>query len=282
MKKKLHENPDAIQLDGDFQKQHHIPHTILDWGDADAYVFGYFGGILYGGLKTNHVELFYELDKKIKDDIISKYGWGKVPVNRNHYKYAGRLWIKAKTISFWEYPPKSMLPKIISDLKKNDIPVDENWFIEVVDRGGNYESPKTEFDFDSGWKVWSTATLGYVKLVKISEYIGSEKQTGKEIQHQLSPRLKKQMNVPDGVGSKKKPKGIKKGETIAQYHDRTRQEGIIKESSKNSNTKPEGLPRGKAPYMVTDGIDERPVTWEAKLKYWRTMIEKMIGYEVLE
>lgn len=54
------------------------------------------------------------------------------------------------------------------------------------------------------------------------------------------------------------------------------------ETSNNVTTKPIGKPRGKFPYMRTDGIDERPKSWEAKLTYWRKMIEKTIGYEILE
>ena len=64
-------------------------------------------------------------------------------------------------------------------------------------------------------------------------------------------------------------------------------DGIVKlgsliESSYNDNSKPLGTPRGKAKWMPKDGKSDSPKSWEAKLKYWRQMIEKMIGYEVLE
>lgn len=56
----------------------------------------------------------------------------------------------------------------------------------------------------------------------------------------------------------------------------------IKESSNNATSKKEGKPRGKFPYMKTDGVTDYPKSWQAKLTYWRKMIDKMIGYEVLE
>jgi hypothetical protein len=59
-------------------------------------------------------------------------------------------------------------------------------------------------------------------------------------------------------------------------------ESILKETSNNVTSKPIGTPRGKAPYMKTDGVSDFPKSWEAKIGYWREMIEKMIGYETLE
>ena len=56
----------------------------------------------------------------------------------------------------------------------------------------------------------------------------------------------------------------------------------IEESSNSQTSKPIGTPRGKAPYMRTDGISDFPKSWEAKINYWRKMIEKLIGYETLE
>jgi len=56
----------------------------------------------------------------------------------------------------------------------------------------------------------------------------------------------------------------------------------INESSNIPTTKPIGTPRGKSSYMKTDGVSDLPKSWESKLIYWRKMIQKMIGYEVLE
>jgi len=59
-------------------------------------------------------------------------------------------------------------------------------------------------------------------------------------------------------------------------------ESIIKESNNIPTSKPIGKPRGKFPYLVTDGINPTPTSWNSKLIYWRKMIDKMLGYEVLE
>lgn len=57
---------------------------------------------------------------------------------------------------------------------------------------------------------------------------------------------------------------------------------LVTENSNNLISKKKGLPRGKMPYMVTDGKSDSPKSWEAKLKYFRITINKIIGYEVLE
>jgi hypothetical protein len=56
----------------------------------------------------------------------------------------------------------------------------------------------------------------------------------------------------------------------------------IDELNNNATSKPIGKPRGKAAYMKTDGIDDSPKSWEAKVEYWRKLIEKLLGYETLE
>ncbi len=57
---------------------------------------------------------------------------------------------------------------------------------------------------------------------------------------------------------------------------------LIDETNNSQTSKPDGKPRGKAAYMKTDGIYDMPRSWEAKIEYWRKMIEKLIGYETLE
>lgn len=59
-------------------------------------------------------------------------------------------------------------------------------------------------------------------------------------------------------------------------------ESVLKESNNNQTVKPIGTPRGKAPYMKTDGVTDYPKSWDAKLKYFRNKLESMIGYETLE
>ena len=87
------------------------------------------------------------------------------------------------------------------------------------------------------------------------------------------------LRIRDIYGITKYPgKGVYKSEKVVGQVD----ESMIRESNNNLTSKREGLPRGKRPYLKTEGIDENPPSWVAKVNYWRKKIESMIGYEVLE
>lgn len=214
----IKENPDVVvkyMPDGDIKQ-------VAIWNSPDAVVFGYWNDVLFTQVGGNHHKLHY----KIPDEFLRKFPQ-KPPRNRNDYKFAGRLWIDKKLISFWDYPSKQELKKVMKDLKKEGIRIDNNWKIEVVDTKGKYETPELGVDPMDDEKYWDVPT----KFVTIKDYIGSEKQLNKGASHMLSPKYKKHKKIPMGVGSRKKVKGTKKGETPAATRFRTRKglgDGVVK------------------------------------------------------
>ena len=73
-------------------------------------------------------------------------------------------------------------------------------------------------------------------------------------------------------------KGVYKSEKVVGKVN----ESLIKESNNNETSKRRGLPRGKHPYLKTDGVSDYPASWSAKVNYWRKALLKMTGYEVVE
>lgn len=210
LKNLLTENPNEIKLTPEFVKQHGLNNDYLHWRDRDAFVFGYYKNKMYGAYEENHTTIYYGLNKADKAQLIKDIGQGAYPDDRESFEYPGRAWTTPKVISFWKYPPKSKMNKIINDLRKKGININNDWYIQVVDKGGKYEVPDTRKNF-MGWTLWDIRGKD-IKLVKIKDYVGSEKQKGKGIKHAISPMLKKKDIVPKGVGSKKKVKGSKKDE----------------------------------------------------------------------
>lgn len=211
LKKLLKENPDTVYLPLDLQKKLSMSGHEIRFNSGDSYVFGYWNDhfIISDIAGDNH--LF--LRKSIPADLLQKYK-GPAPINRDDYKYAGRVWKDYKIISFWDYPSKSDLRKVMKDLKKSGIPINDKWYIEVIDKKGKYEAPKLDKDrAPYEWKRWSTKG-GKVKLVPIKDYIGSEEQLNKGQLHALSPMLKR-TDVPAGWGSRKKVPGAEPGEVPA-------------------------------------------------------------------
>jgi len=68
-------------------------------------------------------------------------------------------------------------------------------------------------------------------------------------------------------------KGVYKSEKVV---------GKINESNNNQTSKPEGLPKGKAAFLKTEGIEKNPVSWINRVAKWEKELEKMIGYTTLE
>lgn len=198
IKKILIENPDSIDQFG------------ASYENKDARAFGYYKNKFYGGYdsKIVHYELIGVEDKNF-------------PKERYDFDYPGRLWLRKKVISFWEYPPKSKFKKIINDLEKFykiKICGDSRWKLEVIDSKNKYEVDK-DWEFED------------VKFISIQDYIGSQKQIGKELSHVKSPMLKKKKKAISGVGSSKLVKGALPGEVPVQTRFRQRKglgDGIVR------------------------------------------------------
>ena len=156
--------------------------------------FGYYNGkIRLGKINGIHPAI-----KDLYPDMADKKSY------RQDLKYAGRIWIKDRVISFWEYPEThKALYDILSDIE-NEFPKQfkkhftinpNNWYIEIVDK-------RLEGDnFPEYFKDWKDAEDAI--LIPVRDYKGSgewsEEQKGKE--HVKSPLLKQNKAVPSGFGS---------------------------------------------------------------------------------
>ena len=125
-------------------------------------------------------------------------------------KYAGRIWLNTKAISFWQYPKThEELIQTITDLEEFlniDILGDNKWIIETA-RGKVYP------------------LHAYLKKKEpITQRSSAE--LGKK--HMQSPMLKGKDEVPQGLGSKKRPADLPR----SQYYKTAgmTSDGIIKES----------------------------------------------------
>lgn len=90
----INESPDTIEkLDVSFR-------------DKDAIPFGYYNDNLYiGNFGRTHGDI-----------KIPYYDKEDVGIGRKTFKFPGRIWVTNKIISFWEYPSKAELFKILNDL----------------------------------------------------------------------------------------------------------------------------------------------------------------------
>jgi len=283
----LNESPDWIYVP---QKNGEPIKTLWNVGDNRA--FGYYDGKMYVA----------EKDGITHGSLSMNYHDPKLPIrtDRGDFIYPGRFWADKKIISFWVYPPKSKMKKVITDIEKElktkwgqSIKIWNDYKVETIlddtgklNKGARNWNPE-DYKQKGREQRSSSEDKWHIEFVPLKNYGGSKKRSKKDLgaAHALSPVLKKKKEVPSGIGSKKYGK-----EKPLSYRHALRKglgDGVIKistliESSRNDNSKPEGKPRGKFPYMKTDGVSDLPKSWESELVYWRKMIEKLIGYEVLE
>lgn len=198
----------------------------------DARAFGYydkkyptafirtdiFGGKY--GIDPDTLTMIVAQDKNVyhKDLSNSKLG---VSSYRSDLIYPGRMWVDKHIITFWQYPPKEDIDRVLEDIKENsvdNIDWSDDWKIEV-------------FKDEIGFSGWTSSNYGGKTLIPLEEYTDSKSHTEEEIKtpHLLSPvqkeKLKKQgkLNIPPGFGSEYIPKHKLKGSemTPAQYKSLT-------------------------------------------------------------
>ncbi len=152
----------------------------LKWKDSQARTFGYIGPyfVMPDQPGVRHEELQFELDD---DQIDINYDY-----QRDDISFAGRVWLKAKIITFWDYPKNfEELKKIAKDIKEaigvNILTSD--WQIEIKEKE---HLPGTE---------------GF-HLIPILSFKKSQPLTSKELASSHLD-LKKNKTVPDGWGSEK-------------------------------------------------------------------------------
>lgn len=205
---KLFENPDSIYDPAASDN------PIAEWCDMDSYIFGYPKVPMH--LHNNLLDmdrLWLESDcthenAGLVTDIEYFDGTSlrkRDYTTREDFKFAGRVWLKTKLLSFWYYPEKGEMKPFLKDLKyefKERYGVNLNfydgeWRVEIVE-GEIYRSSR-----DS----WSNF-INKTKIIPLTEYDGSEERTPEELkqQHILSPML---VNKPKSWKSKKLPGQLK-------------------------------------------------------------------------
>lgn len=182
---KLFENPNAVYLE--------TYHAAVDWSQVKTMAFAYYCGMMFiGSGRSTHIKLYKEL--KIKDELAEKrHGRGK---------YAGRLYMSSKIITFWEFPETNkILMKLLVDIEEEtSIHFDNSWTVEVP----LYK----DSDHTAYWGDWQPRQSSQ-KFVPIDKYVGGSTRSEEEMQQQhilppIEKEKQKKLNpVATGFGSDK-------------------------------------------------------------------------------
>jgi hypothetical protein len=170
---KLFEHPDWITKPSGYE---------IMWDKPGTYAFGMYNGRLFVSRpRATHSGIA----------ITDKNGKHLFTAQRQTFKYAGRIWTKQKIVSFWVYPTKPLLFKILKGLE-------EKLEITIID------DPAYKIDIPKeGIKKPGYGQKG--KQIPIGEYLGNNyKQAPEDLarQHIISPLLKQKREVTPGWGSK--------------------------------------------------------------------------------
>jgi len=192
-----------------------------------------------------------------------------------------------------QYSSPDEVKKFISDIggenKLNKI--QKVAFAEMSGKTLDAEDPTWTYKFDKTMKEKRVYALD-IKFdvpssLKLKHIIGA---IDKIISNKKNAETFKQLMADDGTIRVLGRRGVmiagpmKADSTYKQIksHLKNKIKESVKESSYNDNSKRLGTPRGKAKWMKTDGVSDLPKSWEAKMKYWQEMIQKMTGYDVIE
>lgn len=146
--KLLVENPNAIYSE-DYD-------VVIRWQNVRTVCFSYYGEKMYVGTeKMSHLNL-YAKTPYIDEIAEENFGRGK---------YAGRLFISNRIISFWDFPPdKNTLKQVLFDIEQS-IPIkfDKDWKIEVpTDKIMRLKN-------DTGWGSWYP-TKEDQEFIRVEDY----------------------------------------------------------------------------------------------------------------
>lgn len=194
---RLFENPDWINPEG-------TDDEIL-WMRRGTRAFGYHKGKLY-----------ISRPSKTHGEIGIGRGYNRIHPGRA-LEYAGRIWQKEKYISFWYYPPKEKLVKIIKDIEnklKISILNDPQWKIDIPKH-----MQKNEQGGQAGYG-------GNYVQIPIKDYAGDYITSDEDLarQHVLSPLLKPKKKVETGWGSNSERYKRKRAWQMATVGDESVQE----------------------------------------------------------
>jgi len=207
----------------------------LTWNSLDARAFGYIPKISTEKMfvTNKYVKAHYEIPGLYPDIIPAS-----LKITRRDFKYPGRIWLKGKIITFWIYPKKNMLKKIITDLEKElfeknkekiNIWNDSQFKIEVLVKNGNVDDNYMWVDMGDEDSE-NTIERGYVlRNIPLKSYEGSENRTitiGQ--QHTVSP-MQKTPIIPKNIVVPKIPQGMSR----AQFNFITTKESCNKNKKRN-------------------------------------------------
>ena len=219
---KLFESPDHID------NESHDAH--YNWDDKDAFPFGYMNG-----------ELFVGKSKESHDSMKIN----AVRYDRYEFKYPGRIWLKGKIVSFWEYPPtKEKLKEILDGLSSKlgiEIWSDPLFRIEVVKRKANdkVELFAQEDQYGRQESVWDLPSRSHKdEIIKVKDYIKSENPP--EVQHLVPPGAGKKP-VISGYGSKNPKYSLKRRWQMATLGDESLKEPFYPHLFEKLNKRPKKI-----------------------------------------
>jgi hypothetical protein len=171
---KINENPNAV-----YSEEYDV---AIPWTSIRTMCFSYYGEKMYiGSGKMTHLNLYAEypgIDERAEDNL----GRGK---------YAGRLFVNLRIISFWDFPPnKSEFDKTIADIEKMvNTKFTDDWKVEVPSK--RTLEKKDNF----GWGSWYPKKTDQ-EFIPIREYAGGYERNPDEMrmQHVMSPLKKSETN----------------------------------------------------------------------------------------
>ncbi len=234
--------------------------TRIWHGTRDARTFGYINGKFFVSEQPiNHglyVEKLLNSGKiNLKDLGVDSNKVTDLEIGRHTFKFPGRLWLNSKIISFWSFPNKAEFSKIVSELNKHGIKIDDTWKIDTDTK-----------DVD----LWGSDDTDQTKLIKVSDYTDKMKNIKvKDVEHTLSPELKNIVLKNKGVTPK--TTNLPSGFTMAKYNFLTKQESLE-----------EDLPTTVAPSSLSTGQIEKKVGSVAKRTTEKEKLKKKIKKKVDE
>ena len=195
----LKEDPDII-ITGNSPYAHYL--------DNDARPFGYFNDKFYiARTNTNHPE--WSKDFEEIDDI-SRIGW------RKKMKFPGRIWLKKKIFSLWQYPKTaSEWTRLIDDLSsetKKDIRKD--FSIELANAWGMKHSERKNNRIILVSKLMNKIDISGSKKLNIPQHSIDTQ----NLPHLKSPMQKGDQEVPMDVGSKKRVGGLTQAQRYQMFN----------------------------------------------------------------
>jgi len=209
-RRRLNESPDRIE---------HEKYGVLgNWADDDAHAFGYYKGIMaVSEPRRSHDSIFWDdVNRKptTQSGIRIDNRGGNKRLDRSSFTFPGRVWVDKEIISFWVYPPRGRLRKIIKDLEDalHDYygyryNITPNWKVDIPlatrsnrikddGRVADYDNYESDWIYDTDRDYSMLYTLDHILKNKPMEGIGKLwKQMGIDMDtgeaHVASPIAKK-------------------------------------------------------------------------------------------